>query len=222
MRLIFALLLLVNFGSAASAQVVPLRVTMQQCDLKDCREFTARGSAVHLGRTVNDHHLFLTAAHNLALPSGNAILVESGEIHVQIEEQWLPATLIRSTKRDGVDLAVLDVEASLLDLRCLPVITKPLREGDVVYLAGFPKAGDIRVLAGRVVRTQFVNHPLAINQKPIQGESGGAVVIDGQLAGIISGYPATGQPVCLFTDASAIEDFLRSSLTGDPLCYPAK
>ena len=73
-----------------------------------------------------------------------------------------------------------------------------------------------------MVRTPFLNFPLAVNQQPIQGESGGAVVIDGKLAGIISGYPSAGQPVCLFSDAAAIRDFLNASLRDDPLCYPVR
>ncbi len=195
---------------------------MRECDLENCRSFTASGSAVHLGRTESNAHVFLTAAHNLAPLSPNAIVMDSTEISVLVEGHWLPASVIRSTGKQGIDLALLKVEAPLTQLRCLRLNHKPLRPSDSVYLAGFPQGGEIRVIQGRVVSTNFLNFPLAIDQKPIQGESGGAVVIDGELAGIISGYPTIGQSACLFTNAESIQDFLQTSLKNDPLCFPVR
>jgi hypothetical protein len=222
MRQIFFPILLVSLCSPVSAQVVPVRANLVECDLSDCKTFAAAGSAVHLGRTEGRSHVFLTVAHILAPLSENAILIESGDIQVKVDEEWLPAKLIRSTKSDGVDLALLKVQAPLSHLRCLPLLDHELSANDMVYLAGYPKGGEIRVIEGRVVRTSFVNFPLAIDQRPIEGESGGAVVIDGKLAGIIHGYPSTKQPLCLFTDARAIKQFLETSLRDDPLCFPAE
>ena len=222
MRYLVYFLLLTPLCATASGQVVPLRANMHECDLSNCRSFTASGSAVHLGRTESNAHVFLTAAHVLAPLSPNAIVMGSAEIHVLVDDNWLPATIIRSARRNGIDLALLKVEAPLAHLRCLPIDQVSLKINDLVYLAGYPQGGDIRVIAGRVVATDFANFPLAIDQKPIQGESGGAVVIEGNLAGIISGYPATGTPVCLFTNAPTIQRFLRASLRDDPLCFPAQ
>lgn len=219
MRTFLLFLVLVACGSPALGQVVPLKVTLHECDLTDCQQYIASGSAVHLGRTQSNNHVFLTAAHNLAPVSPNAIVLESQKIQVRVENTWLTATLIRSARSQGVDLALLLVRTPLPELRCLPLERRGLRESDQVYLAGYPLGADLRVIAGHVVRTQFENYPLAIDQKPIQGESGGAVVIDGKLAGIISGYPSVGQPVCLFADGQAIEKFVQETLRNDPMCW---
>jgi hypothetical protein len=222
MRRLAFFLVLTNLSAAAFAQVVPLRTNVRECDLTNCRSFTASGSAVHLGRTKTDAHVFLTAAHNLAPLSPNAILMDSTVISIQVNGEWLPASVIRSGRSQGIDLALLKVEVPLAHLRCLPVDRSPLETGDAVYMAGYPQGGDIRIISGHVVPTDFMNFPLAIDQTPIQGESGGAVVIEGKLTGIISGYPAMGKPVCLFTDAVTIQKFLETSLSHDPLCFPAR
>lgn len=220
MRSLIVWLVFVGCGSPGLAQVVPLRVTRHECDQHNCQQFIASGSAVHLGRTHKNNQVFLTAAHNLAPISPNAILLESQQIELRVEKTWLTATLIRSGRTDGVDLALLLVRTPLPELRCLPLLKRDLRENESVYLAGYPKGADLRVIAGRVIRTEYINYPLAIDQQPIQGESGGAVVIDGKLAGIISGYPSIGQPVCLFADEKTIEEFVHETLRSDPLCWP--
>ncbi len=173
MRPLIFFLMLVCLSSSAFAQVVPLRVTISECDLNNCRNFISSASAVHIGRIQTNTHIFLTAAHVLGPLSPNAIQMELGEIHVRVENEWLPATLIRSTKTDGIDLALLKVQAPLSQLRCLPLLEIPLQENDTVYLAGYPEGKEIRVIAGRVITTNFNNYPLAIDQRPIEGESGG-------------------------------------------------
>ncbi|MCA9071795.1 MAG: hypothetical protein KDA84_22865, partial [Planctomycetaceae bacterium] len=128
MRYLMLWLVLMCCASPAVSQVVPLRVTRHECDLSNCQRYIASGSAVHLGRTRNNNQVFLTAAHNLAPISPNSILLDSMEIQVRVENTWLNATLIRSARSQGVDLALIQVQTDLSQLRCLPLYKRDLRE----------------------------------------------------------------------------------------------
>ena len=85
-------------------------------------------------------------------------------------------------------------------------------------MAGYPEGQEVRITEGQIVPTEFWNYPLSVNQRPIEGESGGAIVMDNQLEGIISGYPQMAQPLCFFTNVAAIRTFLRNSLKSEPIC----
>ncbi len=222
MRTVVLWLIFASLSSSAFAQVVPLRVAMHECNLQNCRSYTAWASAVYLGTTPENGHLFLTAAHTLAPLSPNAVLVEADEIAIHIANRWIPADLVSSRRENGIDLALLQIPVEIPQLRCLPISSVPLSPNAVVFMAGYPEGGEVRVTEGRIVPTDFLYHPLAVNQRPIQGESGGAVVRDNQLAGIISSYPEMPQPLCLFTDVATIRTFLRQTLKSEPTCLRAK
>ena len=123
MRTIILFLLFASLSSPALAQVVPLRATMHECDLQNCRSYTAWASAVYLGTTPENGHLFLTAAHTLAPLSQNAVLVKVDEISLQIANRWYRAGLVNSQREQGIDLALLEVPGEIPLLKCLPLRT---------------------------------------------------------------------------------------------------
>ncbi len=218
MRSVVLFLLFASLTSPALAQVVPLRATMHECDLQNCRSYTASASAVYLGTTPENGHLFLTAAHTLAPLSRNAVLVEVDKISLQIANRWMGADLVNSQRKPGIDLALLEVPGEIPLLKCLPITNLPLSSNAVVYMAGYPEGHEVRITEGQIVPTEFLDFPLAVDQRPIEGESGGAIVMDNQLEGIISGYPQMTQPLCFFTNVAAIRTFLRENLKSDPTC----
>ena len=75
---------------------------------------------------------------------------------LSIADQWIPAQVVNSKRVEGIDLALLEIPGEIPLLRCLPVAHVPLSPHGVVYMAGYPHGGQVRVTEGQIVPTEYL------------------------------------------------------------------
>jgi hypothetical protein len=188
MRILIALLLL---ASTADAQVYRLRIGSTDCvNGRQCRPTTAYASAVAVGRYNSGQTVLLTCDHCFRGTIRNPEL--------SINRRWVPVQLLARTTAGGSDLAIIGVRQ---ELPCIPIASQSPQIGAVVDLHGYPNGGVYRQHTGQVI--DFGGQMLAVNKPSISGDSGGAVIHNRQLVGIISATGPIPGPTT-FTVASSV------------------
>lgn len=149
----------------------------------------------------------MTAAHNVK---------DGWAVYVGIAGRWVKADVIAARHNDYADIAVLGVRYSGA-LACVPIGTV-VREGDRISMKGFPKGGRLRVIEGSVIAFDSKKN-LWTNIASIQGDSGGPIIHDEKLVGIVSG---SGHGETWSTGSQEIRSFLTEHLNGIPRCGPVE
>jgi hypothetical protein len=166
-----------------SSYVYPVRTTFAIQGDKD-HERVERGTAVAVA--TEGGVLFLTAAHVVSPQrdrKGVVVLLGGNEREARV---------LRSD--NGLDAAVLQVPA--YDGKGIPLAERPPAQGRPVFIFGFPVkyAGaavpKLIATAGEVVRTDYsyeeIKKPvLQVKGSSHLGGSGGALVEDGKLSGLV-------------------------------------
>lgn len=90
-----------------------------------------------------------------------------------------------------LDLALLEIEP--VGFTPLPLATREAKKGDIVIIGGFPLAGPYAEALGKVIgyRCHEVSDPetiFLVDDKSIQGMSGGPAIRGGQQVGVLFGF----------------------------------
>ena len=214
-RRLLAIVLLVGWlADIGLAQCHQLKIVDQICFGIGCKREYGLGSAVAIGRFEPGREFLLTAGHCI---NNNTI-----EVHVGVNGKWVLARVYGRLENQTGDLAVLAISHPE-PLRCIPLAQQPPQLGQTVDRRGFALGGPLRttqaVVSGpsdphaipELGRTVWMSQPFQ------QGESGGAVTLNGELVGIISGFTVEDRRG-IATGVETIRGFLRSSLNGIPSC----
>lgn len=188
MRLLALIATLALWANSLQAQVVPIRATYQVCiDNQSCRQEMTAGSAVNIGR-IDGKWLFVSAGH---LFHGNNVDARYGikvlEASVDIDNEPHTATLLRYFLdfNNALDLSFWAVECNRHDCHPYSLLDKYPSRGTGMQVIGFSAQG------GKKPRpTTFnglVSNWISTSHDTAEGDSGGALLYQGAVAGIVSG-----------------------------------
>lgn len=190
-------------------QYVNVKADCQQCTPLGCRVFNNLGSAVCIGVDSTGRAIHLTAAHCV-----------TGARHVWggVSGEWKPVTLLGSTGARGAvwtpDIAIC-ADSNLKVSKSAPLADRPPAPGDDVVLHSF-RHGDGRQYRARAAKvTRIDENAMELSIPSENGDSGGAVIWNGKLVGIIS---ATDARTTTATTLGPIRAFVQKVLGGMPDC----
>jgi len=209
-------LLKVLWVSSVFGQYVNVVATRQTCTPLGCTVSDCMGSGVSVGTDATGRAVVLTAGHCLA---GGAQRYKVGA------DAWYPASNqgFEWSQRDGsrADVGILTLAQPLA--YCVPIAESAPQPGSDVTMHSY-RAGDgrqFRVRHARVLTSDAESFTLSIESE--DGDSGGAVMQNGALVGLISntGFnPITRKhlPPTTATSAPAIRRFVIGKLGRLPHC----
>lgn len=205
-RSLLALLMLFA-ANVADAQYINVNATRRNCTPLGCTVQDCRGSGVCVGTDDAGRSIVLTAGHCM---SSGAQWYHVGQA------EWIAATSLGYIEGHGQwkpDVGMLATQKSVQG--CVPLGDAPPAPGKTVklhsYLGGDGKA--YRVREAQVLSAD--EESLVVSIPSAQGDSGGAVVYEGRVVGIIS---ATGSTTTTCTSAAAIRKFVIQKLGKLPNC----
>lgn len=188
--LIFAILY--ACAAAAWAQVVEIETWDQATP-----QTSGLGSAVCIGSdSESGDRIFATARHNFADSSAASVILDG---------QRYPVTRVRAAIDD--DLMLFWCQAPAAEM---PVRSDPVPVGSTVEIVGFGpksqgKSTRISVRQARINGVEMQTGELIAAGEPvIRGDSGGAVVYDGELVGIVNAFVINPRSETMFTPASRV------------------
>lgn len=195
-------ILLLLLPSVAMAENVIIRADLQCTDRNQCTQQQSLGSGVIIGELTDGRAAVLTAGH-----------VIDGSYRVRIHwynDQLLSATVLGSRHDAMADVALLAVRIPG-KFMCNEVSDKLTPNADVT-VKGFPEIHQrwttrTGPLSGRVVKVQVW-----------QGDSGGPVLSDGKVVGIISGYDSDRRGDAICTPGPVLCSWVKETLGYIPRC----
>ncbi len=190
------ILLLFLLPSAASAEMVV--VQSQDCANNRCAVQQGSGSGVIIGELRDRRAAVLTAGH---------VVRDATAVHIRwYEGQWLSASVLAARTDTVADLAVLAVRIPG-KWTCNEVSSQLPPSSASVLVAGFPGANvpalELRgTIAGNTVQSVTARG----------GMSGGPVLYDGRVVGIVRGFYSQGKPDTNCTSGPVITQWLHETL----------
>lgn len=204
-------LLAVSTGDAR-AQVTNGR--SQVCNGRSCQ--VGYFSAVAIGEDSKGRTIFVTCAH---------CVEGAGRVALGLDAKWVDVTVIGTGSTQNIDVAVLATDVPLPC--CAPLAAQSPGVNDKVTIRAFPFGRQLAMrdttVASSDAQSLWVVSPF------VQGESGGAVIKDAQVVGIVSSTPAdgyTGQPTGRgpgrAVPVEIVRGFVKRVLGEVPVCECAK
>lgn len=195
-------------ASVASAEVVSVETSSTRCvNGYQCQQVTGRGTGVIIGELSDGRAAVLTAGHVVAGSQSVMVWWYQG--------QRLAATVLAS-RNDGM------VDAALLAMRipgqfhCVPLSDQVMPDVDV-KIDGFPEMSTtVQTFRGRLSGCTISRVTVK------QGMSGGPVVYDGKIVGIISGHYVDGNRDSVCTPGPVLCSWLRSTVGYVPRCAESR
>ncbi|MCA9015568.1 MAG: trypsin-like peptidase domain-containing protein [Planctomycetaceae bacterium] len=184
------------------AQALAVRVTETECTPAGCRQLTGIGACAYIGN-IENKSVYLTAAHNVK---------NAKTIHVGYGGQWWGARVIYKEYRDNIDYAIIETQ-KINAAHCFQVAEQQPVNGIEAVAYGYSKGVyNLRALKAtiRVNRNgQFFSKVVS------KGDSGGPILVNGQVVGIIKGHDYQNT---IYTDCTLIRRKLISLYGRLPCC----
>lgn len=206
-RLLLMLLVLL-VSSTAQAQALAVRTTKRQCFQNGCRQIIGDGSCAYIGN-ADGKSVYITASH---------VVENADAVYVGCAGRWWTARVVQ--RYDGMsgdapmDYAIIETQMIPLQ-KCFEVASEYPDSGVAAVAYGYSRGiSNLRVENTRIkVRSNWKG----ISTQMAQGDSGGPIIADGKLVGIISGG-SEDPNMTLCTDASLIRVKLLSRYRVLPRC----
>jgi hypothetical protein len=195
-------------SAAEVPPVVRLVQTVQQCGQYSCRLIKTCGSGAVVGRLkLSGRLVVLTCAHGWT---------DATRISVEFPDVGTYAGEFICIDRQA-DLGLISINKAIgMRFLCLPIADDPARAGDRVEAYGFPGGGRLRVRRTEIKRYEGGN---MIVDASLYGESGGPIVQNGRVVGVIWGTSnRDGYCVQLQTIRSFVASCMQS---GDSITWGA-
>lgn len=189
-KLLFALWLFAGVlfvCGSCHGQVFLVKAEVQSCTAFDCRVELGVSSSVCVGN-MGDRWYFVTAGHTFWSDRPGVLQTKVRSAHVAIDRQWVEATVEGfDSPTSGSDLGLLSVQ-SPSPLRALPIAAVVPQVGAQVVIGGFPSGSPYAEVRGRVVSAtpRDGKSDFAVSTAVVRGVSGGPVLVEGKIAGIVS------------------------------------
>lgn len=212
-----ALICLLSAGELlAQTHHLLVDVTVQECQLLGCRRTRKQlhGSCVAIGR-IGSHEYFVTNRHMFA---GEGIVAINGVTIITHDQGNFTAEYVDGRSgigQDGVDLALIRVQSEN-KWRCYPIANQVPPQGTPVTIKGFPRGQWSDV--GSTVSSYSQAWGMLCSHYTQQGASGGAVVQEGKLVGVVWGNQVGQTRGTFATPATSVSKFVRGVLGQLPSC----
>ena len=190
------------------AEVVCVETSSTQCvNGYQCQQVTGRGTGVIIGELSDGRAAVLTAGH-----------VVTGSQSVMVwwyQGQRLAATVLASRNDGMVDAALLAVRIPG-PFHCAPLSDQVMPDVDV-KIDGFPEMSTtVQTFRGRLSGSTISRVTVR------QGMSGGPVIYDGKIVGIIRGHYADGNRESICTSGPVLCSWLRETIGYVPRCAESR
>lgn len=204
-------LLAVSTGDARS-QVTNGR--SQVCNGRSCS--VGYFSAVAIGKDSKGRGIWITCAH---------CVEGAGRVALGIDAKWVDVTVIGTGAQQNIDVAVLASDVPLPC--CAPLAAQSPGVNDKVSIRAFPFGRQLAMRDTTVASSDAQS--LWVASAFVQGESGGAVLKDAKVVGIVSSTPAdgytglpTGRGPGRAVPVEIVRGFVKRILGEVPVCECAK
>ncbi|WP_339684398.1 trypsin-like peptidase domain-containing protein [Gimesia maris] len=161
--------------SVVQAQALAVRVTETECTPNGCRQLIGTGACAYVG-DIESRSVFLTAAHNVN---------KAKTIHVGYNGQWWGARVVHKQHEGNVDFAIIETQ-SIKATKCFKVAEAYPGHGVDAVAYGYSNGVyNLRSLRAKIRVTRSGRY---FSKVVAKGDSGGPILVNGQVVGIISGH----------------------------------
>jgi hypothetical protein len=199
---ILTTLFLLLITSVVQAQALAVRVTETECTPTGCRQLTGTGACAYIGN-VEDRSVYITAAHNVN---------KAKTVHVGYGGKWWGARVIHKEYRNSIDYAIIET-ANINAPKCFSLAESQPAHGVSAVAYGYSNGiYNLRALRAKIRVTRGGRY---FSKVVAKGDSGGPILVNGQVVGIIKGHD-TQQTI--YTDCTLIRRRVVSIYGRMPCC----
>jgi len=201
---ILTILLMLLVTSVVQAQALAVRTIERQCAAKGCRQITGTGACAYIGN-IDDRSVYLTAAH---------VINNVTTFHIGYGGQWLPGTVVHKQYTDYQDYAIVETQA-ISAPKCFHVASNQPTDGADAIAYGY--SNGIHNLRSLKAKIRVNRNGRYFSKMVAHGDSGGPIMANGQVVGIISAIVPT-RGTTIYTDAVLIRAELLRIYGRIPRC----
>ncbi|WP_417386873.1 hypothetical protein [Gimesia sp.] len=188
--------------SVVQAQALVIRVTETECTPTGCRQLIGTGACAYVG-DIDERSVYITAAHNI----NNA-----KTIHVGYDGRWWGAVVKYREYSGSADYAIIET-VRIPANTCFEVSNRIPQDGSAATAYGYSQGiYNLRSLKARIRIRNGGGYFTKIVEK---GDSGGPILVNGQVVGIIKGHDYRET---IYTDSVRIRRKLISVYGRIPCC----
>lgn len=189
-------------ASVVNAQALVLRTTETECTQSGCRQIIGTGACAYIGN-IGDRSVYITAAHNV---------MKARTVNVGYAGQWWGARVVHREYQGNADFAVIETQ-KISSQRCFEVSDRQPVNGANAEAYGYSQGiYNVRVMRAKI---RVNRNGRFFSRIVAKGDSGGPIVVNGQLVGIIKGHDYQNT---IYTDSVLIRRRLVSLYGRLPNC----
>ncbi|QDT94278.1 trypsin-like peptidase domain-containing protein [Gimesia algae] len=207
---LITLFIVLLMASVLQAQVLAVRTTERQCDQNSCRQFFGTGTCTYIGNS-DGKSVYITAAH---------VVTDVEKIHVGYGGRWWEAIVKHKEQRydkatgQNIDFAIIETR-QIPSNKCMQL--SGLFPDSGVRATAYGYSNGVYNLRG-LPSSIYIRNNLRGVRDPVQkGDSGGPVVVDGKVVGVISSVVEDGK-MTLCTPANLVRLQVKQRYRVFPCC----
>ena len=190
-RFIFFLLVMLS-TPCLHAQALAVRTTETNCTAQGCHQLIGTGACAFVGN-IADRSVYITAAHNI---------IRARTIHVGYGGDWWGARVVFKRYEGEIDYAILETQR-IPTIHCFEFSdTQPV---DGMEAIAYGYSNGVYHLKSLRARIRVTHRGHCFSRLVAKGDSGGPILVNGQIVGIIKGHDQTHT---IYTDSMLIRDRL--------------
>ncbi|QDV21363.1 hypothetical protein Pan153_60510 [Gimesia panareensis] len=195
-------LLVILTTSCLQAQALAVRTTEIQCTPQGCRQLIGTGACAFIGN-IADRSIYITAAHNIN---------QARTIQIGYGGSWWNAQVVFKEYKGTVDYAILETR-KIPAPHCFELSNKQPADGIQAVAYGYSNGiYQLKSLRARILVTPQGRYFSRIVAK---GDSGGPILVNGQVVGIIKGHNFSNT---IYTESTLIRHKLINLYGRLPCC----
>lgn len=204
------ILFVLMITSVVQAQILAVRTTEKQCDQNSCRQFYGTGTCTYIGN-ADGKSVYITAAH---------VVTGVEKIHVGYGGKWWGAIIKHKEQRydeatkQNIDFAIIETQ-QIPAKKCMQLSGVFPETGVRATAYGYSQG--VYKLRGLPSSIYIRNNLRGVRDPVQQGDSGGPVVVDGQMVGVISSVVEDGK-MTLCTPANLVRLQVKQRYRIFPRC----
>ncbi len=189
-------------ASVVQAQALAIRTTETDCTGNACTQIVGTGACAFVGN-IEDRSVYITAAHNI----NNARTV-----HVGYGGEWWKARVVYKEYHGLIDYAVIET-VRIQATKCFTLSETHPQQGQEACAYGYSQGVyNLRSLRAKI---RITPDGRRFSKVVAQGDSGGPILVNGQVVGIIKGHD---YQQTIYTDSVRIRQRLVAIYGRMPCC----
>lgn len=189
--------------SVVQAQALAVRTTETECTPTGCRQLIGTGACAYIGN-IEDRSVYVTAAHNV---------LEAKTVHVGYGGKWWGARVIHKEYQGSIDYAIIET-VYINAPKCFTLAEQQPQDG--VNAVAYGYSNGIYNLRGLRANIRVTRSGRFFSKVVAKGDSGGPILVNGQVVGIIKGHDTQNT---IYTDCTLIRQKVISLYGRLPCCH---